>query len=122
VTLITMLIFILMTTIGYWCAKLLYPIGGEWLALAGAIGGFLGIPLCFAGHGMYRRWAYLGDKHMPDCSCGGTEFKVEKLEGDYYLLCQKCRRRYEKQNDRVMVYESGEKRLYKRLVKHQGWV
>ena len=31
-----MLIFILMVSIGYWCAKLLYPIGGEWLALAGA--------------------------------------------------------------------------------------
>ncbi len=100
-TLIEMLLFIAMIALGVCLAKALYPIGEFWLAVPGFIVGMLLIPSLFFVHHRYRRWAYLGDKLMPDCSCGGEEYKYEKTEEEYHLLCQRCRTRYEKRKDEV---------------------
>ncbi len=70
----------------------------------------------------YRRWIYLGDKEMPDCSCGSSDFRYHNVGADYYLLCQKCNTRYEKRRDSVWVFEGGERKPYKQLVRHRGWV
>jgi hypothetical protein len=121
-TLIELLVPILMIALGACAAKALYPMGGLWLAIPGFLAGILLIPLIGFIHNRYRRWAYLGDKWMPECSCGSSEYKYERVGEEYHLLCQQCRKRYEKRREQVSVYEEGQKRPYKRLVKHQGWV
>lgn len=59
---------------------------------------------------------------MPECSCGNSAFKYEKVGEEYHLLCTGCRTRYEKRRDEVSVFENGVKKPYMRLVKHQGWI
>lgn len=121
-TLIELLYFVAMIAIGIFFGKAMYPIGGFWLATPGFIAGVLLIPFLTFAYDRYRRWAYLGDKPMPDCSCGSTEYVYENIEGKYPLVCQQCRAIYEKRRDQVFVFENGAKIPYKRLVKHQGWV
>jgi hypothetical protein len=121
-TLIELLVFILMITLGTSAAKALYPMGGFWLAVPGFIAGVFLIPSIGFIHNRYRRWAYLGDKWMPECSCGSSNYKYERVGDEYHLLCQQCKKRYEKRREQVLVYEDGQTRPYKRLVKHQGWI
>jgi len=121
-TLIELIFFIVMIALGVWSATVLYPIGGLWLAIPGFAFGFLFIPGIWYGHAKYREWAYLGDKDMPDCLCGDAEFRYVKVGEESQLLCQQCRTRYERRRDQTWVYEGNEKKPYKRLVKHEGWV
>src|ERR1051326_1348618 len=111
-----------MIAIGTCLAMALYPVGGIWLAVLGFIAGVLLIPSLFFAHNRYRRWAYLGDKWMPGCSCGNAEYKYEKIGKEYRYVCQQCGANYEKRGDAVSVFENGVKKPYKRLMKHQGWV
>lgn len=120
--LIELLFFLAMLALGACLAKALYPVGGAWLAVPGFIAGVLLIPSLFFAYNRYRRWAYLGDKWMPDCSCGGSEYELEKFGEEYRWVCQQCRANYEKRGEEVSVFEGDVKRPYKRLMKHQGWV
>ena len=121
-TLFDLIFFVTMILIGVGLAKVLYPIGGFWLGIPGFVAGVLLIPSMFFAYNRYRRWAYLGDKWMPDCSCGSAKYKVEKVGEEYHHVCQGCRTSYEKCRDQVSVFENGVKKPYKRLVKHQGWI
>ena len=49
-------------------------------------------------------------------------FKVEKVGAEYHLVCQQCKTRYEQRRGEVWIFDGGEKKPYKRLVKHKGWV
>jgi hypothetical protein len=122
VSAIELLFFVAMTAIGTVSARALYQVGGTWLAIPGFLAGFALIPSMFLARGRYRRWAYRGDKWMPECSCGSSAFKYQKIGLDYHLLCQGCATRYEKRRGEVWVFENGAKKPYKRLVKHQGWI
>jgi hypothetical protein len=99
-----------------------YPLGWLWLAVPGFVLGVLVIPSILFAHQRYRKWAYVGDHYMPDCSCGSGEYFYEKVGEEFHLLCQGCKTRYEKRLDEVSVFENGEKRPYKKLEKHRGWV
>jgi hypothetical protein len=101
--------------------RTLYP-HGMLLAILGFILGVSIIPAIFVGYFRYRRWAYCGDKSMPECSCGSSVFKHLKVGAEYHLLCQQCKTRYEQRRDEVWIFEDGVKKPYKRLVNHQGWV
>jgi hypothetical protein len=117
-----LLFFVVSIAIGICLARALYPIGGIWLSVPGFIAGALFIPSLFFAYLRYRRWAYLGDKWMPDCSCGSAEYKYERIEEQYRLICQQCGASYEKHGNKVSVIENGIRKPYKRLMKYQGWV
>jgi len=121
-TLIELFVFIVMISLGYNSAKLFYHIGGLWLAIPGFIAGVALIPFSLFLYDRYRKWAYRGDAWMPDCSCGSSKFKFEKVGTEYHLLCQGCRMRYQKRRNDVSIFENGVTRPYKRLVKYKGWI
>jgi len=73
VTLIELIVLLAMISIGALLARALYPIGGLWLSILRFIAGVALIPSIFLAHNRYRRWAYRGDKWMPECSCGTFE-------------------------------------------------
>ncbi len=102
-TLIELIIFIAMIATGTFLARAIYPIGGLWLAVPGFIAGVALIPSMFFAHDRYRRWIYRGDKWMPECSCGNSVFKYEKIGDEYHLLCRRCKTRYEKHRGEVWV-------------------
>src|SRR5689334_11931854 len=111
-----------MIAIGTVAARALYPVGGLCLALPGFTAGFALIPSVFLAYRRYRGCAYLGDRLMPECLCGGSEFRYQEVGSEYHLLCQGCTRRYEKRRDEVWILENGVRKHYKKLVKHQGWI
>ena len=121
-TLIELLFFVVMISIGVTLAKWLYPVGGFWLAVPGFILGVLLIPALLLAHEKYRKWAYLGDKWMPPCTCGNEDYKVEKRNDDFYTVCQRCGAMYDKRKSQVFVVSDGQKKLHKTLVKHKGWI
>ncbi len=114
--------FLLMIGLGIALANVLYSVSGFWLALLGFVAGALLIPAIIFAHGRYRKWAYMGDKWMPECRCGSATYKYEKLEGKFRLVCQHCRTSYEKRKGEVFVLENDLVIPYKRLVKHRGWI
>lgn len=121
-TLIELLVLLLMVAMGVVIARTLYPIAGMFLAIPGFIAGVMLIPAVIFGYVKYRRRTYCGDKPMPECACGSTAFRYEKIGNGNHLLCRGCRTRYQKRRNVVWVFEGGEKKLYKTLVKHRGWV
>jgi hypothetical protein len=121
-TLIELLTLLLMLGIGVGAAHALFPVGGLPLAIPGFIAGVALIPLTAFAYDRYRKWAYLGDKWMPDCSCGSADFKYERVGAEHHLLCQRCRTRYEVRRGSAFVFDGSVKKPYKRLVKHQGWI
>lgn len=120
-TLFEMIGFLLLIAIGYACGKIGVRLFGPWGGFA-FIPGFLLIPSIAMAHARYRKWLYKGDRHMPDCSCGSNAFTYEKVGSEYHLLCKECRVRYERTPDTVFVYHGNEKIIFRRLVKHKGWV
>ena len=121
-TLIELVVFLLMLGIGGKVAAILLPIGGLWLAIAGFVAGTLFLPFLFFLHTEYRKWAYRGDKSMPDCSCGSSDYKYQMFGAEMRVVCQHCGAHYEKKRHEVSVFENDEKKPFKRLVKHQGWI
>jgi hypothetical protein len=111
-----------MVFLGALFSTLMYP-RGIVPAVIGFVCGFGLVPGIWFVRLKYRRWLYMGDKWMPDCVCGSSEFRYERAGADLRLLCQKCKRRYEKRRDLVWAFNAaGEKEDYKRLLKHKGWV
>jgi hypothetical protein len=121
VTLIELLSFLVCVSIGAITSIAVYHIGGFWLAIPGFILGFLSIPFLAFSYNRYRKWVYLGDTWMPDCSCGSNKFKYEKIGDEYHLLCQECGAKYKRERHIIWIYENNEKRIYKRMVKFKGW-
>jgi hypothetical protein len=122
VTLIELIVFVAMIALGFLLGRAMYHLGGLWLGTAGFVVGVALVPSAFFVYLKCRHWAYRGDAVMPDCSCGGSAFRVQKVGDEYHLLCQQCKTRYEKNDSEVWVVENGVRRPYKRLVKWQGWV
>ena len=120
-TLIELTFFVVMILIGIGSSKIFYSLGGYWLGVPGFFFGVLIIPGIMFAHAKYRKWAYLGDKWMPDCKCGSAEFVYEMVAGRVQLFCKKCRTRYQKQKDQVFIFVNETRQPYAKLVKHQGW-
>ena len=118
---IELLLLFAMIAFGVLLGRALYP-QGILPAILGFVGGFAIIPSIFKAYFEYRRWLYVGDKRLPDCLCGNSVFKVEKVGAEYHRVCQQCKTRYEKRRGEVWIFDGGEKKPYKRLVKHKGWV
>jgi hypothetical protein len=118
---IELLAFVAMIALGVLLGRAMYP-QGILPAILGFVVGVAIIPSIVKSYFTYRRWLYVGDKSMPDCLCGTSVFKYEKVGAEYHLLCQHCKTRYEKRLGDVWVFDGGEKKPYKRLVKHKGWV
>jgi hypothetical protein len=120
-SLIELLVFFAMIALGTLLARALYP-HGVLPAILGFVGGVALIPGTIKAYFEYRRWLYVGDQSMPDCLCGSSVFKYEKIGTEYRLLCQGCKTRYEQRRGEVWVFDGSEKRPYKRLVRHKGWI
>ncbi len=122
-TLIELIVFIIMLSIGGFIAGVLKPIGGLWLAIPGFIAGVLLIPGLSFAYERYRKWAYCRDEFMPPCSCGSKEFKVEVIgEKEFHEVCQSCRRHYDRRRDEVHTFDGETRVPYMHLVKHKGWI
>jgi hypothetical protein len=120
-TVIELFIFVAMIALGVLFARSMYP-HGILLAVIGFACGLAVIPAIWFAYLRYRRWLYVGDKWMPDCVCGSSAFKHERVGSELHLLCQKCERRYQKRRDYVWALNGEEKTRYKQLVKRKGWV
>lgn len=121
ITLIELIILLTMVFSGVLFSRLMYP-HGIVLAVIGFVCGFGWIPGLWFAYVTYRRWLYVGDNWMPDCVCGSSEFRYERIGSELHLLCQKCKRRYQKRRDQVWAFNAtGEKEHYKQLLKHKGW-
>jgi len=120
-SLIELIVFLTTIALGVLFARALYP-HGIVFAIVGFVCGFAIIPSIWIAHVRYRRWLYVGDKGMPDCVCGNSVFRVEKVGADFHLLCKKCSRRYQRIRRQVWVFDGDEKKLYRQLIKHRGWV
>ena len=118
---IELLVFLVMIVLGVLLARTLYP-HGVLPAILGFVAGVAFIPITITAYFKYRRWPYVGDKNMPDCLCGNSTFRYEKVGAEYHLLCRQCKTRYEKRRGDVWVFDGGKKKPYKRLVKHKGWI
>src|SRR5262249_41421203 len=102
-SLIELLVFLAMIALGVLLARTLYPHGIR-LAIFGFLGGVAFIPCIITAYFRYRRWLYVGDEDMPDCFCGNSTFRYEKVGAEYHLLCQQCRTRYEQRRGDVWVF------------------
>lgn len=120
-TVIELITLMSMIFLGVFFSRLMYP-HGVVFAVIGFACGFGLIPGTWFAYLRYRRWIYVGDKWMPDCVCGSSEFRYERVGSELHLLCQKCKRRYQKRRDQVWVFNAAEKKPYKQLVKRKGWV
>ena len=120
-SLIELLVLFAMFELGALLARALYP-HGVLFAILGFVGGSALIPCTIGAYSTYRRWLYVGDRRMPDCLCGNSNFRYEKVGAEYHLLCRQCKTRYEKRRGEAWVFDGGEKKPYKRLVKHKGWI
>jgi hypothetical protein len=120
-TAIELIIFLTMIALGVLLGRAMYPRGIS-LAIIGFVCGVALIPCITLAHERHRRWLYMGDEWMPDCVCGSSEFRYEKVDAEFHLLCQKCKRRYEKRGGDVWAFDGTAKQFHKRLVKHRGWV
>jgi hypothetical protein len=110
VTLIELLALLAIIGLGIMCGRALYPYG-ILFAIFGFVGGAAIIPTIIVAHVRYRRWAYCGDKLMPECLCGGSAFAYRKVGTEYHLLCKECETRYEKCRSVVWVFENGQETI-----------
>jgi hypothetical protein len=127
-TLIELLTFLSFIATGIWTSMVFNRLVGVH-TVAGACAGLLGfvlgaafLPFLGFSYGQYRKWAYFGDKFMPDCSCGNDQFKLERVDGRLIRVCPSCGARYAKQGDQVWMINGTEKQLYKSLVRFKGWI
>ena len=121
-TLFELIFFLINIALGTIAFKWLNNNYGLWLAVPGFFVGLLLIPGMYFAHRYYRKWAYLGDDFMPKCSCGSDNFRAEMVGNDFRSTCQTCRKQYTRQRDEVFIFENDQRKLYKRLVKHKGWI
>jgi hypothetical protein len=121
-TLIELIVFVVMISIGVTFSKCAYKVGGFWLAVPGFFLGCLLIPGSILGYERYRKWAYLGDKWMPPCSCGSEEYKPERRNDHFYTICRQCGAVYDKRKNQVFLVVDDQIKLYRTQVKHKGWV